>query len=126
MHTFYGNGVIKYVRHVIKCDYCFYRFLITALHKANKVILIEKLLLIVMQFSKFPAGLLDIPCADVFLDKLSDSYVEKRELSVVIPESDQERELVRVFSVHTQCAEALLVWRKNCKDEANYRYLFIL
>ena len=100
----------------------FYRSLITGLHKANKANLIEKLELIVMQFSKFPAGLLDIPCADVFLDKLSDSYVEKRELSLVTPESDQERELVRVFSVHTQCADALLVWRKNCKNEANYRY----
>ena len=75
-----------------------------------------------MQFSKFPAGLLDIPCADVFLDKLSGFYIENWELSVVTPESVQERELVRVFSVHTQCADALLVWRKNCKDEANYRY----
>ena len=84
--------------------------------------MIEKLQLIVMQFSKFPDGLLDIPCADVFLDKLRGSYIDKRELSIVTPESDQERELVRVFSVHTQCADALLVWRKNYKDEANYRY----
>ena len=78
-----------------------------------------------MHFSKFPAGLLDIPCADIFLDKLSGSYIEKWELSIVSPESDQERELVRVFSVHTQCAEALLVWKKNCMDEAKYRYSFV-
>ena len=101
----------------------FYRFLIATLHEANKVYLIEKLQLIVMQFSKFPAGILDIPCANVFLDKFSDSYIEKEELSLITsPESDQERELVRVFFLHTQCAEALRLWKENCKDKANYRY----
>ena len=84
--------------------------------------LIEKLQLIVMQFPKFPSGLLDIPCANVFLDKFSNSYIEKEELSPVIPESEQERELLRVFSLNTQCAEALRTWREKCKDGANYRY----
>ena len=84
--------------------------------------LIDKLQLIVMQFPKFPSGLLDIPCADVFLDKFSDSYIEKEESSLVTPESDQERELLRVFSLNTHCAKALHMWRKNCKDKANYRY----
>ena len=100
----------------------FCRFLITALHEANMTNLVEKLQLIVMQFSKFPAGLIDIPCADVLLNKLTDSYIERRDLSLVIPESDQERELLRVFFIHTQCAEALCTWRKNCEDRADYRY----
>ena len=102
----------------------FCRFLIAALHEANKMNLIEKLQLIVMQFSKFPAGLIDIPCANVFLDKFSDCYIDRQDLSVVTPESDQERELLRVFSshIHVQCAEALRMWRKNCKDKADYRY----
>jgi hypothetical protein len=100
----------------------FCRFLIAALHEANLKNLVEKLQLIVMQFSKFPVGHLDIPCAAVFLDRLSDSHVENEELSVVIPESDQERELLRAFSLHTKCAEALRIWKENCKDKANYRY----
>ena len=100
----------------------FCRFFISALHEAKRVNLIIKLQLIVMQFPKFPSGLLDIPCANVFLDKFSDSYIEKEELSPVIPESDQERELLRVLSSNPRCAKALRTWRENCKDKANYRY----
>ena len=100
----------------------FCRFLITSLHEANRVNLIEKLQLIVIQLSKFPSWILDIPCADVFLDKFSDSHIEKQELSLVTPESDQERELLRSLSTNTHCAGALYMWRKNSKDKANYRF----
>lgn len=101
----------------------FYRFLMTALHMANKeVTLIDKLLLVVVQLPKFPTWLLDIPFADVFLDQFCDSHLEKQELSLVTQASGQEKELVRAFMLHTQCKEALLMWRKNCKDKANYRF----
>ena len=84
--------------------------------------LIKKLQLIAIQFPKFPAGLLDIPCAKIILDKFNDSLVDMEEVSRVVPESDQERELLRAFSLHTQCVEALRIWRKDCKDKANYRF----
>lgn len=84
--------------------------------------LIDKLQLILVQFPKFPAVLLDIPCADIFLEKFRDSYIDRQDLSLVTPESDQERELLRILSTDdVQCAEALCMWRKNCKDKANYR-----
>ena len=104
-----------------QCLFC--RFLMTALHMANKeVTLIDKLLLVVVQLPKFPTWLLDIPFADVFLDQFCDSHLEKQELSLVTQASGQEKELVRAFMLHTQCKEALLMWRKNCKDKANYRF----
>ena len=79
-----------------------------------------------MQFSKFPHALLDVSCADVFLNKFSDCYIEKEELQPlchVSPESDQERELLKAFSSHTQCVMALRAWKRNCKDKANYRFV---
>ena len=100
--------------------------MITALHEANKPNLIDKLHLVVMQLSKFPAGLLDIPCADIFLDKLSDSSIDREELSLVVPESGQEKELLRAFSLlHTQRTEALCMWRNNWGDKANYRFVYL-
>lgn len=76
-----------------------------------------------MQFSKFPHALLDVSCADVFLDKFSDCYIEKEELQHISPESDQEKELLKAFSSHTQCVMALRAWKRNCKDKANYRFV---
>ena len=102
--------------------YFFCRCLIIALHEANMMKLIEKLQLIVVQFPKFPSWFLDIPCSDVFMDKFSDSLIERQELSHVTPESDQERELLRAFSSRSQCAEALCMWMINCKDKAIYRF----
>ena len=95
--------------------------MITALHEAHKANLIEKLQFIVMQFSKFPAWFLDIPCADVFLDKFSDSSVDREEMSLVTPESDQDREIIRALSTGMQFAKALHTWRENCKEKADYR-----
>ena len=97
------------------------RFLVTALHEAHEENLIDELQLIIMQFSKFPAEFLDIPCTYVLLDKFSGSSIEKQELSLLTPESDQEKELHRAFSQCTQCVDAFCMWKTRCKEKANYR-----
>ena len=106
--------------------FIFCRFLVTAFHGASEMKLIDKLQLIAVELPKFPSRILDIPCADVFLEKFSDSYIDRQDLSIVIPESDQESELLRDFSLYAQCVEVLRTWRKNCKEKANYRLLLSL
>ena len=77
------------------------------------------------QLSKFPAELLDRPCADAHLVKLSRSISEWRELSPYLHLSPaEERGILTAFPPATpaqQCIDMLRTWRDKFGTGATYR-----
>ena len=76
------------------------------------------------QLSKFPAQLLDSPCADAHLVKLSQSIAEWRDLSPYLRLSpSEEREILTAFPPATparQRIDMLRTWRDKFGDNATY------
>ena len=77
------------------------------------------------QLSKFPAELLDSPCADAHLVKLSQSIAEWRDLSPYLRLSPaEERGILTAFPPATparQRIDMLRTWRDKFGVDANYR-----
>ena len=77
------------------------------------------------QLSKFPAQLLDNPCADAHLVKLSQSIVEWRDLSSYLRLSPaEERGILTAFPLATparQCIDMLRTWTDKFGTSATYR-----
>ena len=77
------------------------------------------------QLSKFPAELLDSPCADAHLVKLSQSIAEWRDLSPYLRLSPaEERGILTAFPPATparQRIDMLMTWRDKFGVDANYR-----
>ena len=79
------------------------------------------------QLSKFPAELLDSPCADAHLVKLSQSIAEWRDLSPYLRLSPaEERGVLTAFPPATparQCIDMLRTWRDKFGANTNYRWV---
>ena len=77
------------------------------------------------QLSKFSAQLLDSPCADAHLVKLSQSIAEWRDLSPYLCLSPaEERGILTAFPPATparQRIDMLRTWRDKFGDNATYR-----
>ena len=77
------------------------------------------------QLSKFPAHLLDSPCADAHLVKLSQSVAEWRDLSPYLRLSPaEERGILTAFPPATparQRIDMLRTWRDKFGTSATYR-----
>ena len=77
------------------------------------------------QLSKFPAELLDSPCDDTHLVKLSQSIVDWRDLSPYLRLSPaEERGILTVFPPTTparQRIDMLRTWREKFGEDATYR-----
>jgi hypothetical protein len=77
------------------------------------------------QLSKFPARLLDSPCADAHLVKLSQSIAEWRDLSPYLRLSPaEERGILTALPTATparQCSEMFRIWRNKFGASATYR-----
>ena len=77
------------------------------------------------QLSKFSAQLLDSPCADAHLVKLSQSIAEWRDLSPYLHLSPaEERGILTAFPPATparQRIDMLRIWRDKFGANANYR-----
>ena len=77
------------------------------------------------QLSKFPAQLLDSPCADAHLVKLSQSIAEWRDLSPYLRLSpSEERGILTAFPPATparQRIDMLRTWKDKFGDNATYR-----
>ena len=77
------------------------------------------------QLSKFPSQLLDSPCADAHLVKLSQSVTEWRDLSPYLRLSPaEERGILSASHQNTparQCSEMFRVWRNKFGANATYR-----
>ena len=77
------------------------------------------------QLSKFPAQLLDSPCADAHVVKLSQSIAEWRDLSPYLRLSpSEERGILTVFPPATparQRIDMLRTWRDKFGLDATYR-----
>ena len=77
------------------------------------------------QLSKFPAQLLDSPCADVHLVKLSQSIAEWRDLSPYLRLNPaEERGILSASHQVTparQCYEMFRIWRERLGENATYR-----
>ena len=77
------------------------------------------------QFSKFPTELLDSPCADAHLFKLSQSIAEWRDLSPYLHLSQaEERGILTAFPPATparQRIDMLRIWKEKLGTNATYR-----
>ena len=74
------------------------------------------------QLSKFPAELLDSPCADAHLVKLSQSIAEWRDLSPYLSLSPaEERGILTAFPPARQCIDMLRTWRDKFGVNAYYK-----
>ena len=77
------------------------------------------------QLSKFPAELLDSPCANAHLVKLSQSIAEWQELAPYMQLTlAEERGILTAFPPATparQCTEMFRLWREKLGVDANYR-----
>ena len=77
------------------------------------------------QLSKFPTELLDSPCADAHLVKLSQSISEWRDLSPYLRLNPaEERGILTAFPLATptrQCIDMLRTWKNKYGTSATYR-----
>ena len=77
------------------------------------------------QLSKFPAQLLDSPCADAHLVKLSQSIAEWRDLFPYLCLSPAEKKGILSASHQVtparQCSEMFRIWRERLGENATYR-----
>ena len=77
------------------------------------------------QLSKFPAQLLDSPCADAHLVKLSQSVTEWQDLAPYMRLTlAEERGILSASHQVTparQCSEMFRIWRERLGEDATYR-----
>ena len=77
------------------------------------------------QLSKFPAELLDSPCANSHLVKLSQSIAEWQDLAPYMQLTLAEERRILTASPQViparQCSEIFRIWRERLGENANYR-----
>ena len=81
------------------------------------------------QLSKFPAQLLDSPCANSDLVKLSQSVSEWQDLAPYMQLTLAEERGILTASPQVtparQCSEMFRIWRERLGHNANYRYVAV-
>ena len=81
------------------------------------------------QLTKFPTSLLDSPCANSDLVKLSQSVSEWQDLAPYMQLTLAEERGILTASPQVtsarQCSEMFRIWRERLGDQANYRYVTI-
>ena len=77
------------------------------------------------QLSKFPTELLDSPCANSHLVKLSQSVAEWQDLALYMQLTLAEERGILTASPQVtlarQCTEMFRIWRERFRENANYR-----